>query len=71
MPIAPPTSRVVSLTAEPTPALSWGREETIDSVDGGMSSAMPAPRQTKAAASFGIGRVDLQLGQQQEAERPG
>jgi hypothetical protein len=40
-PIAPPTCRVVSLTAEPTPALPSGSELMIDSVAGAMVSAMP------------------------------
>src|SRR6478736_2232186 len=40
-PRAPPTCRVVSLTAEPTPALPSGTEPIIDSVAGAMVSAMP------------------------------
>ena len=35
MPSAPPTSRVVSLTAEPTPALAGGNEATMAAVAGG------------------------------------
>ena len=42
MPTAAPTSRVVSLTAEATPALSWGREVTMASVAAGKANAMPA-----------------------------
>ena len=42
MPMAPPTSRVTSFTAEPTPALARGSEPMIDEVDGGMISAIPA-----------------------------
>ena len=41
-PRAPPTSRVVSLTAEPTPACAGGREPMMDSVAGAMVSPMPA-----------------------------
>ncbi len=40
-PSAPPISRVVSFTAEPTPALAGGSEPMIDSVAGGMTSARP------------------------------
>ncbi len=40
-PSAPPTWRVVSFTAEPTPALPRGNEPMIDSVAGAMVSAMP------------------------------
>ena len=47
-PRAPPTCRVVSLTAEPTPALSRGREPMIDSVAGAIVRAMPVAMSTKA-----------------------
>ena len=40
-PSAPPTWRVVSFTAEPTPALASGSEPMIDSVAGAIVSAMP------------------------------
>ena len=40
-PSAPPTWRVVSFTAEPTPALASGSEPMIDSVAGAMVSPMP------------------------------
>ena len=40
-PSAPPTWRVVSFTADPTPALPSGSEPMIDSVAGAMTSAMP------------------------------
>ena len=40
-PSAPPTWRVVSFTAEPTPALPSGSEPMIDSVAGAIVSAMP------------------------------
>ena len=40
-PNAPPIWRVVSFTAEPTPALASGNEPMIDSVAGAIVSAMP------------------------------
>ena len=40
-PIAPPTWRVVSFTADPTPALPSGNELMIDSVAGAIVSDMP------------------------------
>src|SRR4051794_39592370 len=41
MPSAPPSSRVVSLTAEPTPALLSGTDDMIAPVAGGIVNAMP------------------------------
>jgi hypothetical protein len=52
-PTAPPISRVVSLTAEPTPAWAGGREPMIDSVAGAMASPMPIARITLARARNG------------------
>jgi hypothetical protein len=43
---APPTWRVVSLTAEPTPALASGSEPMIHSVAEGITNAMPAASTT-------------------------
>ena len=43
-PSVPPSSRVVSLTAEPTPALSVGSDPMMDSVAGGVVAPSP-PRQ--------------------------
>ena len=40
-PSAPPIWRVVSLTAEPTPAFASGSEPMIDSVAGAITSAWP------------------------------
>ncbi len=40
-PSAPPTWRVVSFTAEPTPAFASGSEPMIDSVAGAIVSPMP------------------------------
>ncbi len=42
-PSAPPVCRVVSLTAEPTPAFPGGREPMIDSVAGAVVRPIPAP----------------------------
>src|SRR5437660_1679402 len=50
-PRAPPTSRVVSLTAEPTPALANGIDSMIAPVAGAVVSAMPAPNRTRATAT--------------------
>ena len=41
-PSAPPTWRVVSFMAEPTPALSRGSEPMIDSVAGAIARPMPS-----------------------------
>ena len=41
-PSAPPNSRVVSLTAEPTPALAGGSEARMESVAGPVARAIPA-----------------------------
>src|SRR5438552_12652149 len=43
-PTAPPIWRVVSFTADPTPALARGSEPMIESVHGAMTFAMPIPR---------------------------
>src|SRR5436305_14435332 len=42
-PSAPPTWRIVLLTAEPTPAFSRGRLDITDSVAGGSTLAIAAP----------------------------
>ena len=42
-PSAPPTWRVVSFTAEPTPASARGSEPMIDSVAGAITSAYRRP----------------------------
>src|SRR2546422_7035970 len=46
-PSAPPVCRVVSLTAEPTPALPGGNEPMIDSVAGAAVNPMPAPNNSR------------------------
>src|SRR5262249_3156247 len=43
-PSAPPVWRVVSLTAEPTPAFAGGNEPMIDSVAGATVNPIPAPK---------------------------
>ena len=48
MPSAPPSSRVVSLTADPTPALLSGTDDMIVPVAGGIVSAMPPASITSA-----------------------
>ena len=52
-PSAPPTSRLVSFTAEPTPALSRGSEPMIDSVAGASARPMPLPMKTIAIITRG------------------
>ena len=47
MPIEPPTSRVVSFTAEPTPAFSGGSELTMRSVTVGIRVAPPKAPTTR------------------------
>ncbi len=42
-PTAPPTWRVVSFMAEPTPALARGSEPMIESVAGAMTLPIPRP----------------------------
>src|SRR5437879_13192734 len=49
-PSVPPTCRVVSLTAEPTPALAGGSASMIDAVDGALVSPRPPPSSTICAA---------------------
>jgi hypothetical protein len=50
-PRAPPTWRVVSLTADPTPALARGSEPMIDSVAGAMVMPMPTPMTSMLAST--------------------
>src|SRR5690606_40389890 len=50
MPSAPPTSRVVSFTAEPTPALSSGSELMMAAVAGAIVLAIPEDMMTRDAA---------------------
>ena len=59
-PSAPPTWRVVSLTAEPTPALTSGSEPMIDSVAGAMVRPMPAAISISRQTMLRVGRVGLE-----------
>src|SRR5688500_17617456 len=51
IPTAPPTSRVVSLTAEPTPALSIGSDRTIPVDSVGNANAEPVETTTSVTAN--------------------
>ena len=57
-PSAPPTWRVVSFIAEPTPAFASGSEPMIDSVAGVIASDMPVPRTMIASSTWGYADVD-------------
>ena len=50
-PSAPPSSRVVSFTAEPMLLRAGGSELMIDSVAGAPASPMPTPMSVNASAS--------------------
>ena len=50
-PRAPPISRVVSLTADPTPARSGGRDPMIESVAGAIARPIPVPTSTSVTAT--------------------
>ena len=52
-PSAPPTCRVVSFIAEPTPAFASGSEPMIDSVAGAIAVPMPRPRSMSASTTSG------------------
>src|SRR5215510_11542080 len=54
-PSVPPISRVVSFTAEPTPALAGGRDDRIDSVAGAAADPSPNPIRIIAVAITGYG----------------
>ena len=54
---APPSWRMVLLTAEPTPAFSRGSDAMIDSVADGITLAMPTPIRKNAAPTIQIGVV--------------
>ena len=57
-PRAPPTNRVVSLTAEPTPAWARGSEPMIDSVAGAMARPIPAATIMLATMQERVAGVD-------------
>jgi len=56
MPSAPPSSRVVSFTADPTPAFESGTEVKIRPVAGAVVRAIPAPstRNATAMTRYGV-----------------
>ena len=55
MPRAPPSSRVVSFTADPTPAFDRGTDDMISPVAGAAVMPMPAPSTANAAATTRYG----------------
>ena len=55
-PSVPPSRRVASLTAEPTPALSLGTTPMIASVAGALVKPMPMPYSTICAAIVRVAR---------------
>ena len=72
-PSAPPSSRVVSLTAEPMFARSGGSEPMIDSVAGAPASPMPGAHEQRTRRRAGRSRVlvrdrrrDGQAGREQQ-----
>src|SRR4051794_25684704 len=56
-PSVPPSSRVVSLTAEPTPARSGGNEPMIDSVAGAVTRPSPPPIPSMATTTTRYGEL--------------
>ena len=50
-PRAPPSSRVVSLTADPTPCLPMGSDDRMDAVEDGIVIAKPKAITAKAITS--------------------
>ena len=67
MPSAPPSSRVVSFTAEPTPAFDSGTALMISPVAGAAVMPMPAPSTAKATASTRYGVSGVSEAQDDEA----
>ena len=55
MPSAPPSSRVVSFTAEPTPAFESGTALMISPVAGAAVMPMPAPEDGEGDREHGYG----------------
>src|SRR5581483_6471921 len=58
-PSAPPVWRVVSLTAEPTPALPGGSDPMIDSVAGAVVKPMPAPNQIRTSPPNSVDDINV------------
>src|SRR5688572_21762848 len=73
-PRAPPIWRVVSLTAEPTPALSRGRAPITDSVAGAIVRPMPAAIAQNMTSTTRYGEVrvrnDIDVSAPATTERP-
>ena len=67
MPSAPPSSRVVSFTAEPTPAFESGTVLMISPVAGAAVMPMPAPRTAKADREHDVRRGRSEQAQDEEA----
>ena len=66
-PRAPPTWRVVSLMAEPTPAFSRGSEPITDSVAGAIVMPMPAAMMHEERDHHRVRRVGGDRRQQEQA----
>ena len=66
-PTAPPIWRVVSFTAEPTPALASGSEPMIESVAGAIVSAMPAGHDDHAPGDRAVRRRLVETQGEQQA----
>ena len=67
MPSAPPSSRVVSFMAEPTPAFESGTALMISPVAGAAVMPMPAPSTAKATASAKYDVLGVSEAQDDEA----
>ena len=68
MPRAPPSSRVVSFTADPTPAFDSGTDVMISPVAGAAVMPMPAPRTRERDGDDQVRRVGRQRRQDAEAD---
>ena len=68
-PTAPPICRVVSLTAEPTPAFAFGSEPMIESVHGAITLAMPTAHHHRHHDHDVGAAVDLEHREQDERQR--
>ena len=66
IPSAPPTWRNVFSIPEPTPALSTGTELSAAAVIGVIVLAIPTPPSSIAGQQREVGRVGLQLGEDEQ-----
>ena len=66
-PTAPPICRVVSFTAEPTPALARGSDPMIESVHGAMMLAIPRPMITVMAITWSALLLQVERAEQRRA----